>query len=142
MPVTVRGTDILFNDGTTQSTAAGGVPAFGAVGSLGWFLCSSTSAAVPNSTISGANLFYISALPGSTVDASNPPVISLSATGDRRNASSGFSATCPSINPSVNSTFTNLSGTWRLISHYRSKTFYDSYLGQTVLMGGLYVRVS
>lgn len=24
MPVTVRGTDILFNDGTTQSTAAGG----------------------------------------------------------------------------------------------------------------------
>ena len=26
MAVTVRGTDILFNDGTTQSTAAGGVP--------------------------------------------------------------------------------------------------------------------
>ena len=32
MPVTVRNTDILFNDGTTQSTAAGGAPAFGAVG--------------------------------------------------------------------------------------------------------------
>ena len=65
MAVTVRGTDILFNDGTTQSTAAGAVTttavlnatagaASKAVGTYGWHQVQYTL----GSTVSGSSLGF------------------------------------------------------------------------------------
>ena len=70
MPVTVRGGDILFNDGTTQSTAAGAVntttvlnatagASVGGVGTYGLFLqnAGSTMSTI-GGTVAGSNLVY------------------------------------------------------------------------------------
>lgn len=70
MAVTVRGTDILFNDGTTQSTAAGAVTtttvlnatagaSVGGVGTYGLFLqnAGSTMSTI-GGTVAGSNLVY------------------------------------------------------------------------------------
>jgi hypothetical protein len=59
MPTTLRNTDILFNDGSTQSTAATGVPSsFSAVGSVFPAFNASTSAVNINGTIAGSSLIY------------------------------------------------------------------------------------
>ena len=60
MPVTVRGTDILFNDGSTQSTAAGSsVPAtLGAIGTVMSAGHTSTSNIPVGATIAGSSLYY------------------------------------------------------------------------------------
>lgn len=71
MAVTVGGTSITFNDGTTQTTAAGGAPttaqvlsayggaSFGAVGTYAVLSVTSTSAYVnSNGTASGSILRY------------------------------------------------------------------------------------
>jgi hypothetical protein len=77
MPVTVRNTDILFNDGTTQSTAAGapttaqilnataGASA-GAVGTYADLKFNSVVAAMFGTTAAGSNLRYSSGNGGST----------------------------------------------------------------------------
>ena len=72
MPVTVRGTDILFNDGTTQGTAAtaGGLvttanvlnatagASLGAVGTYAFLGRNSTGILTPGSTYAGSGLRY------------------------------------------------------------------------------------
>jgi hypothetical protein len=59
MPVTVRNTDILFNDGTTQSTAAGGVPtAFGAVGTYAVLMMAVNTNLGVDGTIAGSSLRF------------------------------------------------------------------------------------
>jgi hypothetical protein len=74
MPVTVRNADILFNDGTTQTTAAGAVTttqvlnataaaAVGAVGSYAFLAPPSPTGFVsnfyfPGTTVAGSNLRY------------------------------------------------------------------------------------
>jgi hypothetical protein len=71
MPVTVRNTDILFNDGTTQSTAAGAVTttavlnataaaSVGDVGSYAFLVEASTNASnrTVGSTLAGSSLRY------------------------------------------------------------------------------------
>jgi hypothetical protein len=62
MPTTLRNTDILFNDGTTQSTAAGPVvpSAFNAIGSCLRVFNYSTSSCVTGNTIAGSSLLYVS----------------------------------------------------------------------------------
>lgn len=71
MPVSVRGTDILFNDGTTQSTA-GGAPtttqvlnatagaAAGAVGTYAWlyYTLNTPASIAAGGTAAGSNLRY------------------------------------------------------------------------------------
>ena len=71
MAVTVRGTDILFNDGTTQSTAAGAITttsvlnatagaSVGAVGSYAYLVSAVTGATAPGGTKAGSSLRYAS----------------------------------------------------------------------------------
>jgi hypothetical protein len=68
MPVTVRGTDILFNDGTTQSTAGGAVnttsvlsatsgASTGAVGTYA-FMTAGLGTRLPGATLAGSSLQY------------------------------------------------------------------------------------
>jgi hypothetical protein len=62
MPVTVRGTDILFNDGTTQSTAAStGIPANLAIGSIAVVYNFSGNKYIQGDTLPSANVGYVSA---------------------------------------------------------------------------------
>lgn len=69
MPVTVRGTDIRFNDGTTQSTASGNAQvnttsvlnatagaSYGAVGTYVFARRAATGQIAPGSTIAGSGL--------------------------------------------------------------------------------------
>jgi hypothetical protein len=69
MPVTVRNTDILFNDGSTQSTAAGAVTttavlnataaaSVGAVGTYAFLGETLTTNTVPGGTRAGSGLRY------------------------------------------------------------------------------------
>jgi hypothetical protein len=69
MPVTVRGTDILFNDNTTQSTAAGAPTtaqvlsatagaSVGAVGTYALMKSANTTAVGPGGTKAGSNLRF------------------------------------------------------------------------------------
>ena len=69
MPVTVRNTDILFNDGTTQSTAAGAVTttavlnatAGASVGAVGTYANAAPTASItqnPGDTRAGSGLNY------------------------------------------------------------------------------------
>ncbi len=59
MAVTVRGTDILFNDGTTQSTAATADSRdFGGVGSYAILMNAVNSDLAVGGTISGSSLRY------------------------------------------------------------------------------------
>lgn len=60
MATTLNSSGVQFPDGTTQTTAAGGVPAYGAIGSV--FLCADCSfvstSGVANTTYAGSNLNY------------------------------------------------------------------------------------
>jgi hypothetical protein len=77
MPVTVRGGDILFNDGTTQSTAAGALnttavlnatagASVGEVGTYGFFveMIRTNHTYTPGTTLAGSSLRYASAFLG------------------------------------------------------------------------------
>ncbi len=59
MATTMSGTTITFNDSTTQTTAAGGAPAFLAVGYLGLLWCTLGSATLPGNTLSGSYLYKL-----------------------------------------------------------------------------------
>jgi hypothetical protein len=81
MPVTVRGGDILFNDGTTQSTAGGAVnttavlnaTAGGSVGGVGTYsFCRGSSGGYnPGDTVAGSALFYADS--ESAIGSGSPP---------------------------------------------------------------------
>lgn len=63
MAVTIRGGDILFNDGTTQSSAGMAVPS--GLTSIGGelILCrTTTNNMVPGQTVSGSYMFYATAI--------------------------------------------------------------------------------
>jgi len=144
MAITVNGTTITFNDGTTQTTAGVTAPANGALGSVEWLVCSSSSSSIYNGTVSGSNLFYISSLNGGTPQNNSFSVgqsTGLVPSGDRRNASASFTAsTLYWTGPAI--TYTNLSGTWRAVSFYRHPTFYDGYANNTYMFAGLFIRIS
>jgi hypothetical protein len=143
MPVTINGTNgVTFNDATTQSTAAVLVPAFDAIGAILWLNSSSATATKLNDAVSGSQLFYISVF-GSAIGnpTSSSPVTMLLTNTDRRNASASFSAFLDGITGSA-CTFTNVSGTWRQISSYRSPSWYNDYQANTRFTGALYIRIS
>ena len=79
MPVTVRGTDILFNDGTTQSTAAGApsttqvlnataAASVGAVGTYAELVDLAFTSRSPGETVAGSGLRYT----GGGIEGSTP----------------------------------------------------------------------
>jgi hypothetical protein len=120
MPVTVRNTDILFNDGTTQSTAAGAIPtAFGAVGTYAVLYNSTTSAIGYNTTVAGSILRQNSA-GSSFVTIGNPP------------QSPNLGGTAPA-------------GTWRSMSHANGRLITSGPYGEItnyIFYSALFVRIS
>lgn len=72
MAITVSGTSITFNDGTTQTTAGGGAPttaqvlnatagaSVGAVGTYAVAVNTTSTARTPGTTVSGSTLYYSS----------------------------------------------------------------------------------
>lgn len=149
MPVTVRGTDILFNDGTTQSTAASVVPSdVTVVGAIIMGAINTTTGVKPGDTIAGSNVWTPNAYVG-TIDGlyfSNGTVT----------LGLGSPNTCWGATPSHNAFLYNLaairvrrmasgntgfltplgstsySGTWRILGFAapRASTF-DGYYGYT-----------
>lgn len=74
MPVTVRATDILFNNGTTQSTAAAAVDttnvlnatagaSTGGVGTYAFLATSYAGITTPGNSVAGSNLRYVGTYP-------------------------------------------------------------------------------
>jgi hypothetical protein len=130
MPVTVRGTDILFNDSTTQSTAATGVPSsFSAVGSIMLVANFSTSSLLVGGTIAGSSLLYTPI--GATAGASlvvlegGVPGVRWAALVDGRIYGSR-TGNIGAFQPSNTAT---LSGTWRVLSPMaaRSSIYVNDY---------------
>jgi hypothetical protein len=63
MPTTLRNTDILFNDGSTQSTASFSVPgSLTAIGAVLLAANSSTSNILTGATVAGSGLTYVTAV--------------------------------------------------------------------------------
>lgn len=141
MPTTLRNTDILFNDGTTQSTAATGVPSsFSAVGSVLWLVNWSTSNLFPGNTVAGSSLLYVTggtksstsfilegSLPGGTIYSPTNVIQG------ERNGNVG------AYQPSNTST---LSGTWRVLSACtsRSSTYESSYNRTSITYSNMLVQ--
>jgi hypothetical protein len=125
MAVTVRGTDILFNDGTTQNTAPSTpISTFtgtGTVGDIAIALCTTASSVTPGGTVSGANLFRISSLNMSNNTGGQLANSFQSATpgGDFRNKTAAFTLGRTNFSP--------MSGTWRVLSAVGTTMYSDSY---------------
>lgn len=147
MPTTLRNTDILFNDGTTQSTAATGVPSsFSAIGSLVYAMNYSTSQITPGSTIAGSSILYVT---GGT--AIGTGAIRLEST------SGGYTVNFSTSNQQISGDRTGnlgafqpsntavLSGTWRVLSTCvaRTSSYNSSYVFTTIYYyGALFQRIS
>lgn len=148
MTITVGGTAITFNDGTTQTTAAGGAPAFGAVGSVAMLSYYNTStAALPNSTVAGSSLYYPTAV---TYQSSPFSFNSESSIGNLPNTywsvtASGRSVSGPNSAATAPGGSSSVSGTWRCLSgvprSYVQRDYCNGF-STTVNQIGLFVRVS
>lgn len=127
MPVTIRNTDILFNNGTTQSTAATPVSTdFGAVGTYAVLLNATESDLAVNGTRAGSQLRIDPALnSGSWL------------------ANQSFMGARLAANTTYDGGGSAPSGTWRKMSQgqiYRAQP--DGYGGTNRYYGwGLYVRI-
>ena len=147
MAVTVRGTDILFNDGTTQSTAASSAKfdATDSVGSIMPLHCTYNTGLNVGSSISGSYLFRrTSGVPNTSNHASAswgnylgnlgyavPPA------GDLRNRTSAFSFS----GAGTSFTFSPMSGTWRLLIANVLPIF-DGYYSTTQMWTVLAIRIA
>jgi hypothetical protein len=132
MPTTIRNTDILFNDGTTQSTAATGAStAFGAVGTYAVLMMAANTNLAIDGTIAGSSLRYNDSPNGITNNASTAGITPFMGMYTRSSVSTYLGGG------------TSVSGTWRKVS---SGTVYTSYsdCGTTyyIWSRALYVRVS
>jgi hypothetical protein len=131
MPVTVRNTDILFNDGTTQTTAAGAIPTdFGAVGTYAVLMMAANNNLATNGTIAGSSLRFNYSANSS----------SLSSGGNH----SPFQGSVFHTVNSYNGGGTSVSGTWRKMSTgqtYRQNSDAYGNLSWNWQLA-LYVRIS
>jgi hypothetical protein len=125
MPVTVRGTDILFSNGTTQSTAAVSASTeFGGIGSYAVLIPAVNSNLAQGATIAGSSLRH--SVAGNSINAAVSRV----------------------NNSTYNGGGTALSGTWRKMSmgdNYLSTVTGESQYGVTTTyywFGHLFVRIS
>jgi hypothetical protein len=123
MPVTVRNTDILFNNGTTQSTAATPDSTdFGGVGSYAVLMMAADNNLAVGGTIAGSSLRVNAQINQSITLTSNP-----------------FPNT--SVGGSYAGGGTAVSGTWRKMSG-GSVFVFDSQYGLRYYANALYVRIS
>jgi hypothetical protein len=114
MPTTIRNLDILFNDGTTQSTASFSVPSsFGAVGTVTMALIQYTST---NQTIAAGDTYAGSALLRQVDAANNYGSVQYLHGLYNDNANPTVYGTSYY---SLSTTSLSLSGTWRVLT--RSK---------------------
>lgn len=140
MPVTLRNTDILFNDGTTQSSAAGSTTVLDAVGCVAMFWYSGGSNLTAGSTISGSNLFRFTTIAGSDSTYSIPPVGAIidiqgifSLSGNYVNRTTAISGNSKTLSP--------VSGTWRFMC-FAPRALFDSYSSRTYFGPVIAVRIS
>lgn len=132
MAVTVGGTAITFNDGTTQTTAAGGAPAFGAIGSVQALMIRANTDLATNSTIAGSSLSYNYT---ATANASVPEIMGGNYT--------PLGSCRQQVNNSSNTSGTALSGTWRRLDTGRIYGSYGTCCGTAYNWGiGLFIRIS
>jgi hypothetical protein len=131
MPVTVRNTDILFNDGTTQTTAAGAIPTdFGAVGTYAVLQMAANTNLATGGTIAGSSLRF-NYTPNNTTSpagANFAPFVGFQTHFGNSNYNGGGTA---------------VSGTWRKMSTgttHRSSN--DGYGTNFFWHAALYVRIS
>lgn len=128
MTITVGGTTITFNDGTTQSTAFTGssVPAANAVGALQLMLITKSSANgnvfILGDTISGSYVFYVSS--GYQPVSPYSPINSSGQSFNLVNRTTAFT-----FAGGGGATYTPTSGTWRVMSAGGSAAYFgcDSY---------------
>jgi len=131
MAITVGGTTITFNDGTTQSTAAtaGGAPAFLAVGAVMLLYNFARTSYAPNQNVTAANTGYgTDGLPGN----SNPFGTSALRYGN---------VTVPGSSAYGVLTTAAVTGTWRCLSGVRTST-YDSCSDTTSAFPFLAIRTA
>ena len=137
MPVTLRNTDILFNDGTTQNTAPSTpISSFTGTGTVGDFMigfCTISSQVTPGNTVSGSFLFRATSL--NMGNTSNPFTFdSPSPVGDFRNRTSAFVL--------GRATWSPQSGTWRVLSVVGASFQSDSYGSSTNLPQTIAIRIA
>jgi hypothetical protein len=138
MPTTLRNTDILFNDGSTQSTAAaggGGVPANLAIGSIAMVYNFSRNKYNQGDTLPSANVGYVSASATGTYSLGNTPFAQnfVIRAGNVTVPGSPIGTDIP--------TTTALPGTWRSLSAFTPAAYY-SYENHTRCGPGLAIRIA
>lgn len=134
MPVTVRGGDILFNDGSTQATAAVTGATFTATDAVGSVMVLAYSASYltvsngrkPGDSISGSLLFRCTSGNGGQFFAGSSSALNIGGLGnaflvsvsgfpvDLRNRTTAFNV---QQTPSGTATWTPCSGTWRVLNN-------------------------
>ena len=136
MAVTVGGTSITFNDGTTQTTAASGPPTtWNTVGSVAAFLYTGTSIIFAGNTVSGSYLFYVSARGSSNIE------ITPFARTYGTNVLNPGRTTAVSFGSAPNNiTFTPVGGTWRALGTVSQN--YTDVCGNAIPASGLFVRTA
>lgn len=137
MAITVSGTTITFNDGSTQSTAATGtgVPStLTGVGATNLFAMTYGTTVTVGSTLSGSYLFYLSFTNTAQGSASVGDVPSPS--GNRVNATATFTFT--------GGTATSVgTGTWMCVGYTPVRyAQYDNCNAYTVMSVSLWRRIS
>jgi hypothetical protein len=143
MPVTVRGGDILFNDGSTQATAAVTGATFTATDAIGSVMVLSYTAAIatlangrkPGDSISGSLLFRCTAgnsgqwfgSSGTSFQVGQMGQVPLTAAGGfPANLSNRTTAFNTQQYPSGTATWSPCSGTWRALNSALG-LYYDGY---------------
>lgn len=128
MATTLRGNDILFNDGTTQSTAATGTPTtYGAVGTYvtAFYSLAISGSLAAGTTVAGSTLYRVQ-------DYGSGSGIPVSGIGTA--SSSDFKLF---IITYFGATSLGLTGTWRNLTYLKNNSSTDS-----MYLLGLFVRVS
>lgn len=134
MPVTVRGTDILFNDSTTQSTAAAAFPATAdGIGSLTIALVAFTSL---NQTYTTGTTFAGSALRTQNFSANSNVLRSINtlAFTPQTGVTDALSSTSQTVSLS-------LPGTWRLLTPVQN-TLQSGFVASQFVASGLFQRIA
>ncbi len=153
MPITVGGTVITFNDGTTQSTAATGVPAsISAVGSIVLAGNNSGSILIAGATAAGSQFFYVTTTPylsgpsaywyteGSLF--ANPKTFLVDSGSQQVNIGGGFRQllgqalilrlTAGNTGFTFPAGLTSLPGTWRVLEPMNARgSWFEGYSGET-----------
>lgn len=136
MAITVSGTTITFNDGSTQSTAVSGsgVPStLTGVGATNLFAMTSSTAVTVGNTLSGSYLFYIGITVGSVGDVPNP-------SGNRVNATSTFTTT---FGGATNTATCVGTGTWMCVGFATARgVTHDTCSNTTAMNVSLWRRIS